>query len=93
MLVMAIARIWRKAHERAANRVRDRLLTSNALIEDLCREVHNDSLTDTVYRSYSGQCLTSWVENRRSGNESRAAQARAVLIDKEKRIRALLSRS
>jgi len=53
MLVMAIARIWRKAHERATSRTRDRLLTNNALIEELCREAQNDSLTDTAFRSYS----------------------------------------
>jgi hypothetical protein len=90
MLVMAIARIWRKAQERAASRVRDGMLTNNALIEELCQKVQNDSLTDTAYRSYARERLTSWMENRKSGNESRAAQARAVLIDKEKRVRALI---
>lgn len=90
MLVMAIARIWRNAHERAASRVRDGMLTNNALIEELCRAVQNESLTDTACRSYCLERLTSWMENRRSGNECRAAQTRAVLIDKEKRIRALI---
>ena len=90
VLVMAIARIWRNAHERAVSRVRDGMLTNNALIAELCRKVQNESLTDTDYRSYARERLMSWMENRRSGTESRAAQARAVLIDKEKRIRALI---
>jgi hypothetical protein len=76
---MAIARIWRNAHERAVSRVRDGMLTNNALIAELCRKVQNESLTDTDYRSYARERLTSWMENRRSGTESRAAQARAVL--------------
>jgi len=90
MLVMAIARIWRNAQERAASRVRDGMLTNNALIEELCRAVQDESLTDPTYRSYSRKRLTAWSENRKAGNESRAAQTRAVLMDKEKRIRALI---
>jgi hypothetical protein len=66
------------------------MLTNNALIAELCRKVQNESLTDTDCRSYARERLTSWMENRRSGTESRAAQARAVLIDTEKRIRALI---
>ncbi len=87
---MAIARIWRNAQERAASRVRDGMLTNNALIEELCRAVQDESLTDPTYRSYSRKRLTAWSENRKAGNESRAAQTRAVLMDKEKRIRALI---
>ena len=90
MLVMAIARIWRNAQERAASRVRDGISSNNGLIEELCRAVQNESLTDTDYRSYSRVRLTSWMDNRKSGNESRAAQTRALLIDKEKRVRALI---
>jgi hypothetical protein len=90
MLVMAIARIWRNAQERAASRVRGGMLTNNALIEELCRAVQDESLTDPTYRSYSRKRLTAWSENRKAGNESRAAQTRAVLMDKEKRIRALI---
>jgi len=67
MLVMAIARIWRQAHERAASRVRAGMLTNNALMEELCREAKNDSLTDTAYRSYARERLTSWMANRGSG--------------------------
>jgi TnpA family transposase len=90
MMVMAVARIWRNAHERAASRVRDGMLANNTLIEDLCREVLNKSLTDTAYRKYAQKRLQSWTENRGSRNETRAAQTRAVLLDKEKRIRALI---
>jgi TnpA family transposase len=89
MLVIAIARIWRQAHERAASRVRAGMLANNALIEELCRESQNDSLTDRAFRSYARKRLKSWTTDRKSADDSRAAHVRAALLDEENRIRAL----
>jgi TnpA family transposase len=90
MLEIAIARIWRQAHERARSRVSAGMLDHNALIEELCREAQNDSLTDTAYRGYARERLRSWITHRRYACESRAAYVRASLVDKENRIRPLI---
>src|ERR1700722_12597474 len=48
----------------------------NAFIEELCREAQIDSLINTAYRSYAREQLTSWMTERRSADDSRAALAR-----------------
>lgn len=89
MQEIAIARIWRQAHERVGIKEPVAPVNSDALLEDLHRQVIDASVTDAAYRRVSRERLAAWLAAA-AVPASRAARVRRLLVDSEPRIRPLL---
>ena len=88
MVEIAIARLWRQAHERV--RADDPIKPTNAdsLISELRRQVDDKSVTDSEYRKIAREHLVAW--SAQPSPPSRAAGVRQLLVDDEARLRPLL---
>jgi TnpA family transposase len=86
MIEIAIARIWRQAHQTVGSTALESPLSPQALLEELYGQVDQESVSDAAYRSFSRERLKGW----RAMPVSRAARVRRLLVDEESRIRPLL---